>query len=315
MKKRLDRTLQALNTKPLPRNAEQLFKNYADLFFNRHMPKGGVGRKRNMGDLRAFLNWAVLEKKYLGVEWLPLTAKQYAKYVGAVPKGRKKNRTREPILTADFEMLLEALKRENKLGLRAICVLSGVYGIRISEIANMKIKDGKVEEAQLIYDLKKEMGFKNEYFENKISYLFKYTDKADEIISEKTIFDFHLAHKTNPNFKFRPDEKTSKIIWKYLSSANLLTSFKEIKITDLDKISNIERAVHNKNYSENELFKIYMRFQFSINQLLDAKEAYKSLNNIEARALLYQKILLESEMIEKLKLPEELLNTPFNISL
>jgi len=145
LKKRLDRTLQALNTKPLPRNAEQLFKNYADLFFDRNMPKGGEGRKRNMGDLRAFLNWAVLEKKYLGVEWLPLTAKQYAKYVGAVPKGRKKNRTREPILTADFEMLLEALKRENKHGLRAICVLSGVYGIRISEIANMKIKDGKVE--------------------------------------------------------------------------------------------------------------------------------------------------------------------------
>ena len=45
-----------------------------------------------------------------------------------------------------------------------------------------------------------------------------------------------------------------------------------------------------------------MRFQFSIDQLLNAKESYKSLTNIEARALLYQKILLESEMIEKLKL-------------
>ena len=154
LKKRLDRTLQALNTKPLPRNAEQLFKNYADLFFDRNMPKGGEGRKRNMGDLRAFLNWAVLEKKYLGIEWLPLTSKQYAKYVGAVPKGRKKNRTREPILTADFEMLLEALKRENKHGLRAICVLSGVYGIRISEIANMKIKDGKVEITTLKQNVK-----------------------------------------------------------------------------------------------------------------------------------------------------------------
>ena len=54
LKKRLERTLQALNTKPLPRNAEQLFKNYADLFFDRTMPKGGFGRKRNMGDLRAF---------------------------------------------------------------------------------------------------------------------------------------------------------------------------------------------------------------------------------------------------------------------
>jgi len=30
-----------------------------------------------MGDLRAFFNWAFLEKKYLVVECLPLTSKQY----------------------------------------------------------------------------------------------------------------------------------------------------------------------------------------------------------------------------------------------
>ena len=83
----------------------------------------------------------------------------------------------------------------------------------------------------------------------------------------KNQFLIFTLHKTNPNFEFEPDEKTSKIIWKYLSSANLLSSFKEIEITELDKISNIEKAVHNKNYSEEELFKIYMRFQFSINQL------------------------------------------------
>ena len=164
------------------------------------------------------------------------------------------------------------------------------------------IKDGKDEEAQLIYDLKKEMGFKNEYFENKINYLFKYTDKADEIISEETIFDFHLAHQTNPNFSFEPNESTKKIIWKYLTSANLLSSFKEIEITELNRISVIEKAVHNQNYPENDLFQIYKRFQFNINQLLNAAEFYKSLSSIEGRALIYQKILLESEAIEKLKL-------------
>ncbi len=164
------------------------------------------------------------------------------------------------------------------------------------------INAGKTEEALLILDLKKELGFKDRYFEKKIDYLLGYTSKIDDSISEKTIFDFHLAHKTNPNFEFQPDEKTSKIIWRYLSSANLLSSLKKVDISEIDKISNIEKAVHNKNYSENELFKIYMRFQFNISQLLNAKESYKSLSNIEARALLYQKILLESEMIEKLKL-------------
>ena len=170
------------------------------------------------------------------------------------------------------------------------------------------INAGKTEEAQLILDLKKELGFKDKYYENKIDYLLGYTSKIDKSISEKSMLDFHLAHKTNPNFEFEPDEKTDKIIWTYLSSANLLSSFKEIEVTEFSKISNIEKAVHNKNYSEEELFKIYMRFQFNINQLLNAKESYKSLSSIEARALIYQKVLLESEMIERLKLLKILKN-------
>ena len=111
-----------------------------------------------------------------------------------------------------------------------------------------------------------------------------------------------MAHQTNPNFIFEPNENTSKLIWKYLSSSNLLNSFKEIDITELEKISILEKATHNKNYLEKDLLEIYKRFQFNINQLLNAQNSYKSLSNIEARALVYQKILLESEMIEKLKL-------------
>ena len=163
------------------------------------------------------------------------------------------------------------------------------------------IKDNKKEEAQLILDLKKELGFKDKYFEKKINYLLEYTDKIDDEISEKSIFDFYLAHQTNPNFNFEPNDKTNKIIWKYLSSANLLNSFKEIDTSELDKIATIEKAVHNKNYPEKDLLELYKRFQFNINQLLNAKDAYKTLPNIEARALIYQKILLESEIVEKLK--------------
>ncbi len=164
------------------------------------------------------------------------------------------------------------------------------------------IKSNKNNEAQIIFDLKKELGFKDKYFEKKINILFGYSNEIDKTISEKTILDFHLAHITNPNFEFEPKETTSKIIWKYLSSSNLLTSFKEVDTKNLDKISTIEKAVHNKNYPEKDLFNLYKRFQFSINQLLNAKENYQSLSNIEARALIYQKILLESEMVEKLKL-------------
>ncbi len=164
------------------------------------------------------------------------------------------------------------------------------------------INNDKKEEAQLILDLKKELGFNDEYFEKKISYLLGYTTKVDQNISEKTILDFHLAHKTNPDFIFEPKENTKKIIWKYLSSFNLLSSFQEIDTSELDKISTLEKATHDKNYSEADLFDLYKRFQFNLNQLLNVREFIQTLSAIEARALIYQKILLESEKVERLKL-------------
>ena len=162
------------------------------------------------------------------------------------------------------------------------------------------INYGKNEEAQLILDLKKELGFQDEYYENKINYLFGYIEEADKEISEKSILDFHLAHRTNPEFSYEPNKDTPKLIWKYLSESNLLYNINDIEITDIDKISTIEKAVSEKNYSENDLFELYKKFQFNINQLVNAKEVYKSLPPIEGRALLYQRTLLLKE--PKLKL-------------
>jgi len=164
------------------------------------------------------------------------------------------------------------------------------------------IESGKVDEAQINLDLRKESGFNDDYFENKINFILGYNKKLDKNISEKTILDFHLAHISNPEFFFEPKESTKKIIWKYLSTHNLLYNIQEIEITELERISTIEKAVHDKNYPEKDLYEIYKRFQFNINQLLNAKDSHKTLSNIEARALVYQKILLESEIIEKLKL-------------
>ena len=164
------------------------------------------------------------------------------------------------------------------------------------------INYGKNEEAQLILDLKKELGFKDDYYENKINYLFGYIDDADKAISEKSILDFHLAHRTNPEFSFEPKKETPKLIWKYLANSNLLYNIQDIEITDIEKISTIEKAVHDKNYSEEELFEFYKKFQFSINQLLNTKQSYKSLPSIEAKALVYQRVLLTEEPKLKLEL-------------
>jgi hypothetical protein len=164
------------------------------------------------------------------------------------------------------------------------------------------INYGKNEEAQLILDLKKELGFSDEYFENKINYLFGYIDEANKEISENSILDFHLAHRTNPEFTFEPNKDTPKLIWKYLSSSNLLYKIQDVEISDIEKISTIEKATHDKIYSEEELFEFYKRFQFNINQLLNTKESYKSLSSIEGKALVYQRLLLTEEPKLKLEL-------------
>ena len=171
------------------------------------------------------------------------------------------------------------------------------------------INNNKKDEAQLLFDLKKELGFENKFYEKKIEYLMGYTDQPDLEISENTILDFHLSHRTNPQFKFEPTGNTSKQIWKYLSTSNLLDSLKDIELTDIDKIKNIEKATHEKHYEERELFELYKRFQFNINQLLNIKESTKVLSAIEARALIYQGILITTEIENKLQLMNALKNS------
>jgi|TARA_B110000037_G_scaffold47500_1_gene58157 hypothetical protein len=171
------------------------------------------------------------------------------------------------------------------------------------------INNNKKEEAQLLLDLKKELGFEEKFYENKINFLMGYSIEPDLEISENTILDFHLSHRTNPQFKFEPKNSTSKEIWKYLSTSNLLDSINEIELTDIDKINSIEKATHDKHYAEKELFELYKRFQFNINQLLNIKESTKVLSSIESRALIYQGILITTEIENKLLLINALKNS------
>jgi len=171
------------------------------------------------------------------------------------------------------------------------------------------INDNKRDEAQLLLDLKKELGFKEIFYENKINYLMGYSSLPDLQISENTILDFHLSHRTNPQFKFEPNDFTSKQIWKYLSTSNLLDNIKDVELTDVDKIKNIEKATHEKHYAEKELFELYKRFQFNINQLLNIKESTKVLSSLESRALIYQGILITTEIENKLLLINALKNS------
>ena len=174
------------------------------------------------------------------------------------------------------------------------------------------INDNKKDEAQLLLDLKKELGFKDKFYEKKFNYLMGYNTEFETSISEKTILDFHLSHRTNPEFKFMPKDNTSRKIWKYLSTSNLLDNIEDVELTDTNKIAIIEKATHEKNYTEKELFELYKRFQFNINQLLNIKDSSKVLSTIETRALIYQGILITTEIEYKLQLMNALKNSFIN---
>ncbi len=160
----------------------------------------------------------------------------------------------------------------------------------------------KLQEAQLYFDLLKENGFQNNFYEKKFAHLMGYEEDTSEEISEENLLNFHLSHRTIENFNFEPKLDTSKLIWKYLSNSNLLENIDLIDLEDKEKISTIEKATSDKNYTEKELFNLYERFKFNINQLLTVEDSYKLLYGPESRALVYQGILISKDTSEKIKL-------------
>ena len=168
------------------------------------------------------------------------------------------------------------------------------------------INENRTEEAQLQFDLMKELDFNDEFFEKKYNFIMGYTSDDEKQISEKNILDFHLSHRTNPQFQYMPSKNTSKIIWRYLSSSNLIENIDEIDLEDIEKLSLIEQATHEGNYSEKELLDLYKRFQFTINQFLNVKDTYKLLPTVQGRALLYQRLLLTKDPEQILDLSSKL---------
>ncbi|MBD1161626.1 hypothetical protein IDH30_05000 [Pelagibacterales bacterium SAG-MED15] len=162
-------------------------------------------------------------------------------------------------------------------------------------------KDQK-EIAQMQYDLLKESGFKNKFFEQRFNYLMGYEEKINVDISEKNILNFHLSHKTNPDFTFIPSESTNQLIWHYLQNNNLLQKLDEIDIEDDQKVISIEKETHNGNYLEKDLLGLYTRYKFSINQLISIEDTYKLLPENKSRALLYQGYLISKDVPSKIKL-------------
>ena len=161
------------------------------------------------------------------------------------------------------------------------------------------------DEAQLLFDLKSELGSVDKFFSDKFNILMGYKKPNDQL-SEKNILYFHISHKTIETFEYDPKIETPKFIWNYLSTSNLLKNSDLVDIESSDQIKLIETATNDGVYEEEELLNLYKRFRFDINQLINFNDAYKLLNDYEARALLYQRFLLSDETTQKLTILSKL---------
>ncbi len=159
--------------------------------------------------------------------------------------------------------------------------------------------------AMIRFDLEKEAGYSDPFFEKKFNSLMGIL-KDDNTSSDKNLLNLHLSFNTIKDFKYVPTKKTSKLFWTYLRSNNLLDSTSDIDTADEEKISLLEKATHERNYNEKDLLNIYKKFQFSVDQLLNIEKEQANLSNIKARALMYQGILLNDDPNKVTKLSKDL---------
>ena len=155
----------------------------------------------------------------------------------------------------------------------------------------------KNSQAQLLLDLLREQNQSDQFFDDKINYLLGITSNTSTKINEKNLLNFYLSSVTIENFDYTPSNKTKQEIWKYLNAANLI---KLEDLNDKQKIKELEVAANVGQIDTKLIFDIYRQIPFNLNTLINAKNIYQTLDDIEARSLIYQKYLLSEEISSKL---------------
>ena len=164
------------------------------------------------------------------------------------------------------------------------------------------INQNRKDEASLYFDMLIERGLEDKFFEDKINFLLGITSKTTQKISDKNLLYFYLSQTTVDEFNYKPNKKTSRLIWRYLTSSNLINFGENEIIEEIETIKLYESAAAEGTFNKEEIFNIYKRYLFNVNQLLNVSDAYKTLPKYKARALVYQSILLSENVETKIRL-------------
>ena len=157
----------------------------------------------------------------------------------------------------------------------------------------------KKNEAQLQFDILREENKSDNFFDDKISFLLGITSKTTKKIKDDNLLNFYLSSVTIKNFTYEPTKKTQKIIWEYLNAANLIKLEDD---RDKEKLKSLEIAANQNQFDKQKIFDIYSNISFDLNSLIKAEDIYLTFDNIDARALIYQKYLLSDNEENKIKL-------------
>ena len=147
----------------------------------------------------------------------------------------------------------------------------------------------KKAEAQLLLDLLREQKQSDKFYDDKINFLLGVTEKTTSKISEKNLLNFYLSSITAKEFNFKPNKNTKEEIWKYLNASNLI---KLEDASDKNRLKELEVAANAGQINQETIFKIYQQVPFTLNELINAKNIYQTLEESDARPLIFQKYLL-----------------------
>lgn len=114
-------------------------KAYASAYF-KQCPAGGAGRKRHLGDVTAFLTYAV---KKCGADgrWMPMEADEIDQLIGTADTHDEDT---PPVRPEQLAALLDHLSDNDMPQLWLAVALVGMYGLRPAELKALFVEDGKL---------------------------------------------------------------------------------------------------------------------------------------------------------------------------
>ena len=124
-----------------PADGKGLMEQYAARYFDK-CPAGGMGRKRHLGDVAAFLTYAI-DKAGVPGRWQPLEGEDREVLVGTADNAE--SALTPPIKPEQLAALLDALQADGKGDLWLAVALVGCFGLRPAELAALSVEDGQLK--------------------------------------------------------------------------------------------------------------------------------------------------------------------------